>query len=145
MLVIGLLLLCGAGYGGWMAYRTYFAPPVKDEGPPPPPPKPVLSYIRLAPITVSLIGKDRVEQIITVHSSLEVVAARQPEAQARTIKLVDALMQALYGAVSDGSALKGNVVDVAVVKAKLTEAAIKALGADIVQGVMVQVVLQRPV
>lgn len=142
VLAIGLLLLGGAGYGGWMLYNEYIVKK-EDEEPPKPPPKPPSAYVRVNPVVVPVIGDNRVEQFVTVVVTLEVNADQQPTTQANLPRIGDAFLTTLYGAADERSILRGNVVDIPAVKAKLQEAAEKVLGADVVQNILIQVVVQR--
>ncbi|WP_448203466.1 hypothetical protein [Azospirillum sp. sgz302134] len=143
VLVLGLLLLGGAGYGGWMLYNIYMVPhddaPKKEEPPPPVP----TAFVRLAPLVVPTIGAQKVEQFVTVVVTLEVVLEKQPLVQAYQPKVFDALLTALYGAVDDKSVMNGNLVNITAVKEKLAAAAAKVVGNGVVQNVLVQVVTQR--
>lgn len=142
VLAIGLLLLGGAAYGGWTLYNEYIVKK-QEEQPPKPAPKPPSAFVRVSPVVVPVIGAQRVEQFVTVVVTLEVNADQQPMAQANLPRISDAFLRTLYGAADDRSILQGNIVNIPAVKAKLLEAAGKVLGADIVQNVLVQVVVQR--
>ncbi|MCW2237147.1 hypothetical protein [Azospirillum canadense] len=144
LLVVGIALLGGAGYGGWMLYNIYFVPhegeaPKKEE----PPPKPPTAFVRMAPLMVPAIGTQRVEQFVTVVVTLEVVVDKVPLVQAFQPKVFDTLLTTLYGAVDDKSVLTGNLVNIPVVKEKLTKAAAKVVGEGVVLDVLIQVVTQR--
>ncbi len=144
VLVLGIVLLGGASFGGWFVYQKYFteqpdAPPKKVE----PPPKPPTAFVRLPPLVVPMIGPSRVEQFVTVVVAVEVVLDKQPLAQANQPRLTDAFLTALYGGIADQSILNGALVNIPAVKAKLVEAAGKIIGKDAVQDVLVQAVTQR--
>lgn len=145
VLVLGIVLLGGAGFGGWTLYQKYMVPhegeePKKPEPPPPPPPT---AYIRMAPIAVPVIGPKRVEQFVSVVVTVEVVADKLPMMQARQPMLVDGFLTALYGALDDKSVMTGNLVNLAAVKEKLMEVATRVGGPGVVQNVLIQVVTQR--
>jgi len=144
LLILGLLLLGGAGYGGWMLYNTYIVGEKAAEPPPPKdvPPPPVY-YLRLNPIVVPMVGKEKVEQFVTVVATIEVDAAKQAHAQGNVPRLIDAFISTLYGALDDKSVMNGGVVNIPAVKQKLSAAAEKVLGPGVSQGVLVQVVTQR--
>lgn len=144
VLVLGIVLLGGASFGGWFVYQKYFtelpdAPPKKVE----PPPKPPTAFVRLPPLVVPMIGPSRVEQFVTVVVAVEVLLDKQPLAQANQPRLTDAFLTALYGGIADQSILNGPLVNIPAVKAKLVEAAGKVIGQDAVQDVLVQAVTQR--
>ena len=144
VLVLGIALLGGAGYGGWMLYNIYLVPhegeePKKEE----PPPKVPTSFVRMPPLVVPVIGHAKVEQFITIVVTMEVVAEKAPIVQAHQPKMVDAFLTALYGAIDDKSVMAGNLVNIPAVKEKLTATAAKVVGPGMVQDVLVQVVTQR--
>lgn len=144
VLVLGIALLGGAGYGGWMLYTIYLMPregeePKKEE----PPPKVPTSFVRLHPLVIPMIGPNKVEQFVSIVVTLEVVAEKAPVVQAHQPKMVDAFFTTLYGAIDDKSVMTGNLVNIPAVKEKLGEAAAKVVGAGVVQNVLVQVVTQR--
>lgn len=144
VLARGVFLLSGAAIGGWVLYHKYIDQ--VDEAakePPPPPPKPPSAFVRMAPVVVPLIGDNKVEQFITIVVAVEVNADQQPLAQANSPRLSDAFLTALYGAVDERTIMRGALIDIPAVKEKLKSAAIKVLGKDMVQDVLVQVVMQR--
>lgn len=145
LLLFGLLLLGGAAFGGWTLYNKYMVPPTaeelaKREAEKPPPP---VAYIRMNPIVVPVIGKDKVEQFVTLVTTVEVDAAKLPQAQGHQTQLVDAFITTLYAGVDDKSVMNGPLINIPVVKEKLGAAAAKILGPGVVQGVLIQVVTQR--
>lgn len=143
VLVLGLFLLGGAGYGGWYLYNTYLVPhedaPKKEE----PPPKPVTGFVRLPPLVVPVIGPNKVEQFITVVVAMEVVQEKLPIVQANMPRLSDGFLTALYGAIADKSVMKAGLVNIPAVKEKLVESAAKIVGPGVVINVLVQAVTQR--
>ena len=145
LLLFGLGLLGGAAFGGWTLYNKFMVPPTpeelaKREAEKPPPP---VAYVRLSPIVVPVIGKDKVEQFVTIVCTVEVDAAKQPQAQANVPRLLDAFIGTLYAGVDDKSVMSGPLVNIPVLKDKLGAAAAKVLGPGVVQGVLVQTVTQR--
>ncbi len=144
VLVLGIVLLGGAGFGGWFVYNKYL---VAHEGEPkkeePPPPKPPSAFVRLPPLVVPMLGPSRVVQFVTVVVTVEVVLDKQPMVQANQTRMTDAFLTTLYGAVEDKSALNGSLVNIPAVKDKLVEAATKVVGPGVVQNVLVQAVTQR--
>ncbi len=144
VLVLGIALLGGAGYGGWTLYTTYYAPPEGEEAKAEePPPKVPTSFVRLAPLVVPVIGPRKVEQFVTIVVTLEVIAEKAPMVSARQPKVVDAFLTTLYGALDDKSVMNGNLVNIPAVKEKLTAAVTRVVGDGVVQTVLVQVVTQR--
>ncbi|CBS86210.1 hypothetical protein [Azospirillum lipoferum] len=143
VLVLGIVLLGGASFGGWFVYQKYFTEQPDQPKKVEPPPKPPTAFVRLAPLVVPMIGPSRVEQFVTVVVAVEVVLDKQPMAQANQPRLTDAFLTALYGGIADQSILNGALVNIPAVKAKLIEAAGKVIGKDAVQDVLVQAVTQR--
>ncbi|MBI1206337.1 MAG: hypothetical protein GC191_03490 [Azospirillum sp.] len=146
-LLIGLILMGGAGFGAWLAYQTY-APmlfgtkeePKEEKPPPQKPPK----FVRMQPITVPVIGPDRVRQFVTFQIALEVedeavAVALQPQMP----RLIDAYITTLYAGLDDGSILKRGLIDVGAVKVRLVRASAKVLGEKLVLDALVQMVIQR--
>lgn len=145
LLLFGLALLGGAAFGGWTLYNKFMIPPTpeelaKREAEKPPPP---IAYVRISPIVVPMIGKDKVEQFVTIVATIEVDAAKQPQAAANVPRLVDAFIATVYAGVDDKSLMNGPLINIPAVKEKLTAAAARVLGPGVVQGVLVQVVTQR--
>ncbi|ALG71083.1 hypothetical protein VY88_03370 [Azospirillum thiophilum] len=143
VLVLGIVLLGGASVGGWFAYQKYYVDRQDEPKKVEPPPKPPTAFVRLPPLVVPMIGPSRVEQFVTVVVAVEVVLEKQPMVQANQPRLTDAFLTALYGGIADQSILKGALVNIPAVKAKLVEAAGKIVGKDAVQDVLVQAVTQR--
>lgn len=141
VLVIGLGLLGGAGFGGWILYNQYFGP--QEDVPPPPPPPPPTSFIRMAPVVVPMIGDNRVEQFVTFVVSIEVLASQQPRGAQLMPRLRDQFIRDLYDAVDRKSIMRGALVDLAAAKKVMRESAVKVLGEETVRDVLVQVVTQR--
>jgi len=99
--------------------------------------------VRISPIVVPVIGKEKVEQFVTIVATVEVDAAKQPQAAANVPRLVDAFISAMYAGIDDRTLMNGPLVNIPAVKDKLTAAAAKVLGPGVAQGVLVQVVTQR--
>ncbi len=144
VLVLGILLLGGAAFGGWHIYNTYLVP---QEGAEPkkvePPPKPPTGFVRMAPIIMPVIGNTRVEQIVTVVVTMEVLLEKQPMVQANQVKMSDVFRVVLYGGLDDKSIMKGALFNIPAAKEKLMEAAAKAMGPGVIVDVLIQAVVQR--
>ncbi|MBP2230361.1 hypothetical protein [Azospirillum agricola] len=144
VLVLGIVLLGGAGFGGWFVYNKYLVP---QEGAEPkkvePPPKPPTGFVRLPPLVVPMLGASRVEQFVTVVVTVEVLLEKQPMVQANQTRMTDAFLTALYGGVADKSMMNGGLVNLPAIKEKLAEAGTKVLGPGVVQNVLIQAVTQR--
>ncbi|PWC33081.1 hypothetical protein [Azospirillum sp. TSO35-2] len=143
VLVLGILLLGGASFGGWTAYQKYYVNAHEEPKKVEPPPKPPTAFVRLPPLVAPMLGPTRVEQFVTVVVAVEVMLEKQPMVQANQPRLTDAFLTALYGGIADKSILNGSLVNIPAVKAKFMEAAIKVVGKDAVHDVLVQAVTQR--
>lgn len=142
VLVIGLGLLGGAGFGGWVLYNQYFVEHA-DAPPPSPPPPPPTAFIRMTPIVVPMIGDKKVEQFVSFVVSIEVLASDQPRGAALMPRLRDQFIRDLYDAVDRKTIMRGALVDLAAAKKVMKAAAVKVLGEENVRDVLVQVVTQR--
>jgi flagellar basal body-associated protein FliL len=101
-------------------------------------------YVRLSPMVLPIINDEGVEQLVTLQITLDV----KDFDTADTIhtympRVTDALMQALYGGLGEGSLQNGKLVDVAKVKAKAMTAVASIVGADGVHDVLITDVGQR--
>jgi flagellar basal body-associated protein FliL len=146
LLIVGVILLIGAGVGGWVVYTKFVAPPPNEEAekakPPPPPPPPV--YVRVPPLIVPVIGSQRVEQQITLVVTLQVAdQTMAAKVQEKMPWITHTFFTALYGAIDEGAVLSGPLVNIPGVKAKLLSVCNRILGKDVVQEVLVQTLLQR--
>lgn len=143
LLVLALLVLVGAGVGGYLMYgpkaggATEEAAPKKPSGPP--------SYVNVGPMIIPVVSPRRIEQNILLTVSLEVDGDDNREAVRAVIpRLMDAYVVALYGGIEQGQVADGQILNIPEVKAKLVEATDKVLGAGVVQDVLIQSVSQRP-
>jgi len=101
-------------------------------------------YVHLAPMIMPIISDEGVEQIVTFQIDIEVADFDQAE-HIETImpRVVDALMQALYGGLGQGSLRQGKLVNVAKIKTKAFNALTTLLGPNEVRDVLIQGVAQR--
>lgn len=147
LLLIGVILLAGAGFGGYVMYTEYMpaedetdeaeAEPIIPLGPP--------AFLKLKPMVVPVIGRRGVEQFITLGVTLEMANQDKLDAiSAQMPRLVDAFLTTLYGEIDKGSVVDGSLVKVEAVKSKLLEAANKVFGEEGgVMNVLVQSIHQR--
>lgn len=148
--VLALVVLIGIGVGGWIMFGQKMvadaanpeqhaeAPKKKKaEGPP--------SFIDVGPIVLPVMGETRIEQTVMIMVSLE-VADEETKNSVRgvTPRLLDAYLRALYGKIGKSQVAAGEIVDVATIREKLSEATVAVLGADVVDGVYIKAVSQRP-
>lgn len=150
LLVLALLVLIGAGVGGYVMFGP--KPAGKDgekhveEAPVRKPRTGPPVFVSIGPLIVPVLGPKRVEQNLMVTVNLEVDddAAREQVSQVRA-RLVDAYVIALYGGLDKGHVIEGQVLNLPILKSKLTEATEKILGPNVVHDVLIQSVSQRPV
>lgn len=141
---LALLVLVGAGVGGFILFgqapgedKEKVAEPPKPTGPP--------SFLQIGPIIVPLVGETRVEQNILLVVSLELGdEGTREQVRPLTPRLNDAFLRALYGGIGKGDVVEGQIVNIATIKDKLMKASVEVLGPNVVQDVLIQNVTQRP-
>ena len=110
---------------------------------PPPAGPPV--FVNVGPLTVPVLGAERIDQFVTLMVALELsdmITAEGVRAQAP--RLTDAFLTTIYGAIASGKVMSGGVLDVPQVKSKLGDAATKVLGKDMVRDVLIQIASPAP-
>lgn len=149
LILVVLVVLAGGGAGAWFFYlEDRFSAEASEaaieEAPPPEPPGPPV-YVEFSPIQVPLLGERGVEQMITLVIALQVADdGAGDEVIEMAPRLNDAFLLSLYGSLEEGDVMQDNgMVDLAVVKDKLMEAAAQVLGEDLVNDVLVQMIGQR--
>lgn len=144
ILILGVALLGGAGVGSLYLYTNYellkSGEKPKVEKPPSPVPT---SFIRLAPIAVPLLTPEKVEQIVTVITTVEVVSDKLLPMQQRQPMLINAFLTVLYTSLDERSVLNGNIVNIPAIKEKLLKAAEEISGPGVIKGIHIQAVTQR--
>lgn len=153
MALVAVLLLCGAGAGG---YFFFLAPEAeasagdqakgghdvakKDEH------NEHTEFVELDPLVLPILDYDGVSQTVSVVVALEV---HDPEAAAKVNnlkpKLTDAYIEDMYGVLSEHAAFKGGALQVSMIKKRLSSITDHVLGEDTVHDVLLQVVQQRPI
>ena len=105
-----------------------------------------LSFVELDQLVFPIIDGNGVNQTVSLVIALE-MADSEAAAEVITLqpRLKDAFIQEMYGALNRHAALKGGVIQVGKIKARLSHVAKKVLGQDKVKDVLLQVVQQRPV
>ncbi len=103
-------------------------------------------YVELDPLILPIIDNNGVSQTVSVVVALE-LKGTFARARAETLepKLKDAFIQDMYGVLNKHAALKGGVLQVGMLKKRLTHVSKKILGEDDVNDVLLQVVQQRPI
>lgn len=148
LLVLALLVLIGAGVGGYVMFgpkpqkegeHVEEAPKKKERTGPP-------VFVQVGPMIVPVMGAKTVEQNIMVTVSLEVDDDTiREQVRQQSPRLVDAYVQALYGGIDKGQVIDGQVLNIPALKTKLMETTEKVLGPGVVHDVLIQSVSQRPV
>jgi len=104
-----------------------------------------VAFVKIDPLTLPIVNKEGVVQIVNISVTLEVEDAEKAKAIEKfTPRLKDAYIQDLYGSLSSTTAMTSSgVVEVNKVKARLNAITQKVLGDDSVRDVLLQAVQQR--
>lgn len=154
MVVAGLLLLSGAGAGAYFFFLSPAEAAVGEAAEHAPPAdhssqatnSVFTEFVELDPLILPIVDKDGVSQMVSLVISLEVPGVNEAErVRIMRPKLQDAYIQDMYGVLGDKATLKGGVIQVGEIKERLTRISKSVLGDDGVNGVMLQVVQQRPI
>lgn len=106
-----------------------------------------VAFVKMDPLTLPVVNKDGVVQIINISITLEAADAEiAKEIERFQPRLKDAYIQDMYGVLGRKGAIddKG-VIQVERVKERLNKITTKVLGKDKVNGVLLQAVQQRPI
>jgi flagellar FliL protein len=104
----------------------------------------LVSFVKMDPLTLPVVDKTGVVQIVNISITLEVEnAEKAKEVEKFAPRLKDAYIQDMYGALSSTQAMNQGVVDVEAVKKRLNAVTQKIMGEDIVRDVLLQAVQQR--
>lgn len=104
----------------------------------------LVSFVKMDPLTLPVVNKNGVVQIVNISITLEVEdAEKAKEVEKFAPRLKDAYIQDMYGALSSNTAMTQGVVDVEVVKKRLNAITQKVIGNDSVRDVLLQAVQQR--
>jgi flagellar protein FliL len=147
VLLLVALIFGGGGFGaGWFLFANQGDKhEEKVEPPPPPAPTGPPVFVNIGPLTVPVLGAERIDQFVTLMVALELSDMITAEAvRAQAPRLTDAFLTTIYGSIASGKVMSGGVLDVPQVKSKLGDAASKVLGKDMVRDVLIQIVNQRP-
>lgn len=101
-------------------------------------------FVKLDPLILPIVDSNGVTQTVSIVISIEVAdeeAAARVEAMQPRLK--DAFLQDMYGMLSQKAVMKGGVIEVAKIKARLNNISHKVMGGDTVKEVLLQVVQQR--
>ncbi|MFM2044298.1 MAG: hypothetical protein RLY86_2874 [Pseudomonadota bacterium] len=146
-LFLALVVLIGAGVGGWLVFGPKPDEKKEETAEPAAPVKPqgIPQFVTVGPIVVPVIGEKRVEQNILIVVSLEVYGDPvRDSVRQQTPRLVDAFLRALYGGIHTGNVIDGQLIRVDAVRDELMAASERVLGPGVVWDVLIQAVNQRP-
>lgn len=103
-------------------------------------------FVELDPLILPILDENGVSQVISMIVALEVGDASSAEKVKKySPRLKNAFIKDMYGVLNRYAALKGGIIKASSVKKRLENISDNVLGDDIIQGVMLQVVQQRPV
>jgi flagellar basal body-associated protein FliL len=102
------------------------------------------TYVEISPFIIPVIGDNGPREMVTLIIVLEVADLEKAEYVRRRLpKLNDAYMRALYGALDRNTIRRRGVIDVSMLKGRLADATLKAIGPGYVDDVLVQAVGER--
>lgn len=156
--IVALLLLAGGGAGGYF----YFFKPAEASG--------VegeiegdghkeakkdkhggghgeaAEFVELDPLVLPIVDNSGVTQVVSLVVAIEAADAGAVETIKKlSPRLKDAYIQDMYGVLNEHAALKGGVIQVSAIKARLNKITQDILGEEVAHGVLLQVVQQRPI
>lgn len=103
-------------------------------------------YYELDPLVLPIVDGYGVSQTVSMVVALEVDNFKSYEGvKDMSPKLTDAYIQEMYGMLNEHAALRSGVIQVGMVKEKLFTITQKVMGDTKVNGVLLQVVQQRPI
>jgi len=157
MIVIALVAVLLLGGGGAGAYFFFMKPAeasvgedglekAKKEEDTHAANKEHVEYVELDPLILPIVDNNGVSQIVSLVVAIEVAdAASKAVVEAMAPRLKDAFIQDMYGALNEHAALKGGVLQVDILKKRLSSISKDVAGEDKVFDVLLQVVQQRPI
>lgn len=101
-------------------------------------------FLHLAPLTLPVINDHGAQQLVTMLIDLQlrdIEAARKMQIEMPRVK--DAVLQALYGGLSDGSMRNANALNIVQIKQSVHETVDRVFGSGHVIEVLIQAVAQR--
>ncbi|MGH1375989.1 MAG: flagellar basal body-associated FliL family protein [Alphaproteobacteria bacterium] len=105
-----------------------------------------LEFVKMEPLLLPIIDEDGIQQVVSMVLSIEVEGVSDADkVKAMKPRLTDAYITDMYGVLNKHAALKGGVIQVAMIKERLNEITHDVLGDDISAEVLIQVVQQRPI
>ena len=105
-----------------------------------------LRFVKLEPIILPIIDGNGVNQVVTLILTLEVNSEENEKyVEALKPRLKDAYIQDMYGVLNKTASLDHGVVKIDEIKDRLNKISAQVLGEKKVNGVLLQVVNQRPI
>lgn len=102
-------------------------------------------FVELAPLVLPIIDESGLNQVVSLVVVIEVSNDKKAaKVESLAPRLKDAYIQDMYGILNKHAALRGGVVQVGPIKARLNRISNRVLGSDVVEDVLLQVVQQRP-
>lgn len=102
-------------------------------------------FVELDPLILPVIDDSGVTQVVSIVVVLEAASARAAEDIKKfSPRLKDAYIQEMYGMLNKRAALQGGVIQVGMIKEKLSAISHRVMGEDKINDVLLQVVQQRP-
>ena len=106
----------------------------------------VAEYIKMDPLLLPIIDDDGVQQVVSMVVTIEVDGiSNADKVKAMRPRLADAYIQNMYGILNKHAALKGGIIQVAMLKERLNKVTSDVVGDDMGAEVLIQVVQQRPI
>ncbi|MGN7438321.1 MAG: hypothetical protein ACTHOO_06700 [Alcanivorax sp.] len=106
----------------------------------------VAEYIKMDPLLLPIIDDDGVQQVVSMVVTIEVDGVSNADkVKAMRPRLADAYIQNMYGILNKHAALKGGIIQVAMLKERLNKVTSDVVGDDMGAEVLIQVVQQRPI
>lgn len=158
LIVVALLLLGGGGFAAYSFFGAKSAEAAVDPAHQTKEAKEAdeakkkteedakVAFVKMDPLTLPVVGKDGIVQIINISVTLEVEDAEKAKSIEKfSPRLKDAYIQDMYGALSAKTAMTDNgVIEVNIVKERLNKVTAKVLGEEGgVRNVLLQAVQQR--
>lgn len=105
-----------------------------------------LRFVEIEPIILPIIDSDGVSQVVTLIVSLEVDSVEKEDYVLQLKpRLKDAYIQDMYGVLNRKASLKGGVLKVDELKARLNRISAEVLGKNKVNDILLQAVNQRAI
>lgn len=103
-----------------------------------------MAFVELDPLVLPIIDSQGISQVVSLVIVLQVNDEKQKASvEGQMFRIKDAYIQDMYGSLNKHVAVKDGVLQVDVLKQKLTAANERVLGEGVVSDVLLQVVQQR--